>query len=290
MPGNTAKHRLLHSSCVWCNRRMWHPDPTGPISDKFAGCWAQGSFEGSSGSYIFLKELTTRDFGQQCGKPRLWTDSSSAMQASKRIGPGSKLRHLEVCEFYVQGALQSKQIALGKVKGTVNCANFLTKHSKSGTEVRKAMPGLGMYEARDGEDVLSSSKKISVNQPWPSNMRGRPLRQLVLVGWKTKIAREEPPRPIVKMDNWSGASRHLLSWAKFRLWQGSPRTACPNTNGTHCSSWPESALVCWCGQSGSWQDSSSFSFELGTANWARGSRNGPWGAIAHRRSADHVAT
>ena len=51
---------------------------------------------------IFLKELITRDFGQQCGKPRLWTDSSSAMQASKRIGPGSKLRHLEVCEFYVQ--------------------------------------------------------------------------------------------------------------------------------------------------------------------------------------------
>ena len=65
---------------------------------------------------IFLKELITRDFGQQCGKPRLWTDSSSAMQASKRIGPGSKLRHLEVCEFYVQGALQSKQMALGKVK------------------------------------------------------------------------------------------------------------------------------------------------------------------------------
>ena len=23
---------------------------------------------------IFLKELITRDFGQQCGKPRLWTD------------------------------------------------------------------------------------------------------------------------------------------------------------------------------------------------------------------------
>ena len=103
---------------------------------------------------IFLKELITRDFGQQCGKPRLWTDGSSAMQASKRIGPGSKLRHLEVCEFYVQGALQSEQIALGKVKGTVNCANFLTKHPKSGTEVRQTMPGLGMYEARDGEDML----------------------------------------------------------------------------------------------------------------------------------------
>ena len=111
---------------------------------------------------IYLRDLITLDFGQLCGKPRLWTDSSSAMQAAKRIGPGAKLRHLEVCEFYVQGAIQSKQLALGKVKGTLNCANFLTKHPKSGTEVKQALPGLGMCEARDGEDVLSSTKRISV--------------------------------------------------------------------------------------------------------------------------------
>ena len=140
MPGDTSKHRLLHSSCVWCNRRMWHTDPTGPTSDKFARDAELRGVSRAAREAIFLKELITRDFGQQCGKPRLWTDSSSAMQASNRIGPGSKLRHLEVCEFYVQGALQAKQIALGKVKGTVNCANFLTKHPKGGTEVRQAMP------------------------------------------------------------------------------------------------------------------------------------------------------
>ena len=111
---------------------------------------------------LYLRDLITLDFGQLCGKPRLWTDSSSAMQAAKRIGPGAKLRHLEVCEFYVQGAIQSKQLALGKVKGTLNCANFLTKHPKSGTEVKQALPGLGMCEAHDGEDVLSSTKRISV--------------------------------------------------------------------------------------------------------------------------------
>ena len=111
---------------------------------------------------IYLRDLITLDFGQLCGKPRLWTDSSSAMQAAKRIGPGAKLRHLEVCEFYVQGAIQSKQLALGKVKRTLNCANFLTKHPKSGTEVKQALPGLGMCEAHDGEDVLSSTKRISV--------------------------------------------------------------------------------------------------------------------------------
>ena len=93
---------------------------------------------------IFVRELLESDFGISCSKPRLWTDSSSAMQASKRIGPGTKLRHLEVCEFYVQGAIQAKLLSLAKVKGTVNCANFLTKHPKSGTEVRVALPSLGM--------------------------------------------------------------------------------------------------------------------------------------------------
>ena len=62
----------------------------------------------------------------------------------------------------MQGAIQSKQLALGKVKGTLDCANFLTKHPKSGTEVKQALPGLGMCEAHDGEDVLSSTKRISV--------------------------------------------------------------------------------------------------------------------------------
>ena len=111
-----------------------------------------------------MKDLIILDFGQTCGKPCLWTDSSSAIQASKRIGPGAKLHHLEVCEFYVQGVLQAKLLSLGKVAGTVNCANFLTKHPKSGTEVRQALPGLGigMYEPPQGEDILSSSKHINV--------------------------------------------------------------------------------------------------------------------------------
>ena len=96
---------------------------------------SRGSREG-----IFVEELARLDVKLRVSKPKLWTDSSSAMQASKRIGPGSKLRHLEVCEFYVQGALHLKKLALGKIKGTYNPANFLTKHPKSGTEVQAALP------------------------------------------------------------------------------------------------------------------------------------------------------
>ena len=50
---------------------------------------------------IFLCDLGKLDFGLKIAKPKLWTDSSAAMQASKRIGPGTKLRHLDVSEFYI---------------------------------------------------------------------------------------------------------------------------------------------------------------------------------------------
>ena len=34
---------------------------------------------------IFVKELIELDFGVECQKPRVWTDSSSAMQAAKEL-------------------------------------------------------------------------------------------------------------------------------------------------------------------------------------------------------------
>ena len=58
---------------------------------------------------IFLKDLITLDFGETCG------------QSALALEP-----NCEVCEFYLQGALQAKLLSSGEVKGTVNCANFLT--------------------------------------------------------------------------------------------------------------------------------------------------------------------
>ena len=83
--------------------------------------------------------------------------------------------------------------------------------------------------------------------------------------------------------------RSLILLPSDKAWH-LPRQDTPFLRGWVRWVGPESALVCWYGQPGNWQDSSLFLFGLGTANRARGSRNGPWGAIAHRRSADHLAT
>ncbi|CAE7213819.1 unnamed protein product [Symbiodinium sp. CCMP2592] len=95
---------------------------------------------------VFLRELAEKDFALACGVPRLWADSAASIGAAKRIGPGSKLRHLEVAEFYVQGALRAKLLELRKVKGTENPANFATKHAKTGPEVRQSLPSMGMVD------------------------------------------------------------------------------------------------------------------------------------------------
>ena len=117
---------------------------------------------------LFIKELATIDSGLKVRKPKLWTDSSSAQAAARRIGPGSKLRHLEVCEFYVQGAIQAGKLSVGKVKGTWNPANFLRKHAKTGTEVREALPSLGMLESLAITQFQRIKIKVSAvkRQPW----------------------------------------------------------------------------------------------------------------------------
>ena len=121
---------------------------------------------------IFLYELATKDFGLSVAKPKLWTDSSAALSASKRVEPGSKLRHLEVCEFYVQGAIQEGYLSIGKCKGTWNPANFPTKHAKTGT----ALPSLGLVEGLDLDLERLHVKVSAVKQAWkpgyPTQLHG----------------------------------------------------------------------------------------------------------------------
>ena len=127
---------------------------------------------------IFPEGLISKDFGLQIEIPRLWTDSSTAIIAAKRIGLGSKLRHLEVCEFYLQGAVQASKISMGKVKGTQNPANFLTKHAKGGPEVLEALPSLGMVNLAQiaGSTAVqkSSIKTMQVNptSKWKPQIAG----------------------------------------------------------------------------------------------------------------------
>ncbi|CAE7235700.1 unnamed protein product [Symbiodinium sp. CCMP2592] len=77
---------------------------------------------------MFIKQLAEEDFRLRLGQPRLWTDATTALQTAKRLGAGSKMRHIELAAVYVQEVVHQKLVKVGKVSGELNPANCLTKH------------------------------------------------------------------------------------------------------------------------------------------------------------------
>jgi hypothetical protein len=64
---------------------------------------------------IYLEQLASLDFGMKLRKPRLYGDNAAGITVAKKLGPGSKLRHLEVSQLYVQAAVEA---------GLIECSNF----------------------------------------------------------------------------------------------------------------------------------------------------------------------
>ena len=96
-------------------------------------------------SSMYIQNLARYDFGLPVSTPRIWCDSSAALQAAKRIGVG-KMRHISLAHLYIQELVKTKQVIIGKVKGVANPADCLTKHLKTGEEVRQACELTGMVQ------------------------------------------------------------------------------------------------------------------------------------------------
>ena len=77
---------------------------------------------------MYVKQLAENDFGLELGSPRMWTDATTALQTAQRLGAASKTRLIDVATLYVQELAHQKLLQVGKVAGTVNPANCLTKH------------------------------------------------------------------------------------------------------------------------------------------------------------------
>ena len=66
-----------------------------------------------------------QDLGWETGV-KVWTDSSTAKAVAGRRGLG-KLRHVELKFLWVQEVVRSGRIKMGKIPGTENTADHLTK-------------------------------------------------------------------------------------------------------------------------------------------------------------------
>ena len=104
------------------------------------------------------------------------------------------------------------------------------------------MPDLGMYEARDGDDMLFSSKKISVKVSTLTKQHAWKTPTPACVGWIKDQDRAGRTATAYRQNGQLvGCIKALVVLSQNQAWQGSQRTACPHTNGMHCFSWPQSA-------------------------------------------------
>ena len=108
--------------------------------------------------------------------PRIWCDSSAAIQAGKKIGVG-KMRHIAVGHLYIQELVKAKQVIIGKIDGTKNPADILTKHLATGELVRNGCELIGLVDlTEDGLDKHVSKTNMrtigSVNEN--ENKRWKP--------------------------------------------------------------------------------------------------------------------
>ena len=74
------------------------------------------------------------DLGVKC-RVRVSTDASAAKGIASRRGLG-KVRHIEVCQLWLQQKVQEGKIRVWKVKGTNNPAGLRTKHVNNETLTR----------------------------------------------------------------------------------------------------------------------------------------------------------
>ena len=67
-----------------------------------------------------------REWGFPAEQGQMWGDASAALGIISRKGLG-KVRHLEVSHLWIQGMAASRKLKFGKVSGTSNPADMLTK-------------------------------------------------------------------------------------------------------------------------------------------------------------------
>ena len=91
-----------------------------------------GMVKGAS-YFLGIRSLAS-DLGMEWGQPaiEIFTDSSAARGIAIRRGLG-KVRHIAVCQLWLQDKVNEGEIRVSKMKGTDNQSDILTKHVTAST-------------------------------------------------------------------------------------------------------------------------------------------------------------
>ena len=134
---------------------------------------------------MFIKQLAEEDFRLKLGQPRLWTDATTALQTAKRLGAGSKMRHIELAALYVQELVHQKSVKVAKISGELNPANCLTKHLGA-TLKERCISDLGMADmsTSDLRTLLQDAAEIEL----VASLAFERAQKQQLTPWKPNLA------------------------------------------------------------------------------------------------------
>ena len=105
----------------------------------------------------------------QKAKVTLCTDASAAVGSLHRLGPGSRLKHVEIQELWLQEIVRDKRATLSKIQCEINTADLGTKSpAKADLDKMLALLGYQMEEEYHKREVtktvgLPSGKGKAIN-------------------------------------------------------------------------------------------------------------------------------
>ena len=148
---------------------------------------------------VFVRNLGVEDFGMTIDVPRLFCDSSAAIQVARRLGVG-KMRHVDLGHFYIQELVKEKRVIVQKIKGTENPSNALTKHLTTGKEMEEAREMLGLVtldkQGLDKHVTKNSMQTIGAVNIWkkwqPQQCSKLNIKQFVSAVTRHRPLRESP--------------------------------------------------------------------------------------------------
>ena len=140
-------------------------------------------------SAVFVRNLAQEDFGMTVSVPRIWCDSSAALQSAKKMGVG-KMRHIDIGHLVIQDLVKTRKVIIGKIDGTTNPADILTKYLKTGEEMKTSATRVGLVDLSErGLDIhvtkvgmksvgAVASNNGSSKKPWqPQTSSSLSIRQ-----------------------------------------------------------------------------------------------------------------
>ena len=148
---------------------------------------------------VFVRNLGVEDFGMSIDVPRLFCDSSAAIQVARRLGVG-KMRHIDLGHLYIQELVREKRVIVQKIKGTENPSNALTKHLATGAEAEEAREMLGLVtldkqglDKHVSKNTMQSVGALASWKKWqPQQCTRLSTKQLVSAVAKHRPLRETP--------------------------------------------------------------------------------------------------